>query len=57
VQMAASTDMYSVSVAEGELPNPDWPKQSMSELLKLGFRDKIINHDNVPIMRRLRGLE
>jgi hypothetical protein len=57
IQMQSGIDRYSVFPAEGELPAPEWPKQSFSELLKIAFRDKIINHADVPIMRRLRGIE
>jgi hypothetical protein len=57
VQMVAGDGRYEVFEAEGTLPDPDWPDKSLNELLKLGFRDRIINHDDVPIMRRLRGIE
>jgi hypothetical protein len=57
IQMQSGTDRYSVFKAEGELPAPEWPKHTLPDLLKIAFRDTIINHDDVPIMRRLRGLE
>jgi hypothetical protein len=57
VQMSAGENQYTVYSAEGTLPDPVWPDKSLSELLKIGFRDRIINHDDTPIMRRLRGLE
>jgi hypothetical protein len=56
-QMQAGTDHYNVFQAEGELPEPQWPDATLTELLKKGFADKIIDSDDVAIMRRLRGLE
>ncbi len=55
-QMSLGEGCYRVSVAEGDLPEPEWPKRSLKELLKAGLRDKIIADEDHPVMRRLRGL-
>ena len=57
VQMSAGDDHYVVFDAEGELPDPVWPDKTLNDLLKVAFKDRIIGHDDVPIMRRLRGIE
>jgi hypothetical protein len=57
VQLQPSTDRYTVYSAEGQLPDPLWPNKTLSELLKIAFGGRIIDSEDVPIMRRLRGLE
>lgn len=47
---------YRIYRAEGQLPEPEWPDLSMSEMLRLGFKDRVIDRDDHPIIRRLRGL-
>lgn len=42
--------------AEGELSDPEWPEQSLSELLEIAFRGRIIDTPDHPVLRRLRGL-
>jgi hypothetical protein len=55
-QMSAGNGHYVVSVAEGDIPDPEWPDRSFSELLKIGLKDRIIDNDAHPVMRRLRGI-
>ena len=47
---------YRVRVAEGNLPEPEWPPETFSELLAIGFKDRIILDEDHPVVRRLRGL-
>jgi hypothetical protein len=55
-----SSDMslggYRVYAAEGEIPEPQWPAKSLEELLAVAFRDRVIDIEDHPIVRRLRGL-
>jgi hypothetical protein len=46
---------YEVFDPEAVLPDPVWPKESFLELLKLGFRDRIIDRPDHPVIRRLKG--
>jgi hypothetical protein len=57
VQMSASGDHYGIHVAEGELPEPEWGDRSLQELLKAAFKNRIIDDDDCPFMRKLRGIE
>jgi hypothetical protein len=34
---------YRIYLAEGKLPEPDWPDKSLAELLALGFKDRIVD--------------
>ena len=47
---------YRIFTAEGQLSEPVWPEKTLPELLKLGFKDRIINSEDHPVIRRLRGL-
>jgi hypothetical protein len=59
-QMVADDGHYKVSIAEGtdgnSIPEPEWPPFTLNELLKLGFKSKIINDEDHPVMKRLRGI-
>lgn len=46
---------YDLFVAPGDLPDPEWPKYSMGELLKAGFSGRIIDAADHPVLMRLRG--
>jgi hypothetical protein len=47
---------YRIYEAEGELPKPVFPEESFDRLLEIGFRDRIIDRMDHPVVRRLRGL-
>jgi hypothetical protein len=55
-QLAPGGERYIVSVAEGEIPPVEWPNRALSELLKIGLKDRVINNDDHPVMLRLRGI-
>jgi len=59
VRVAADMSLgaYRIYKAEAQLTEPEWPEQSLNELLRLAFRDRVIDSDNHPMVRRLRGLE
>jgi hypothetical protein len=48
---------YKVEAAEGINVEPTWPDKTFNELLKLGFDGKIIDNEEHPYVRRLRGLD
>jgi hypothetical protein len=41
--------------ATAKMPDPEWPKYSFHELLRIGFRDRIISSLDHPVLKRLRG--
>jgi hypothetical protein len=47
---------YRIYRAEGDIPEPIWPKESFQELLQLAFSGRIIESADHPVVRRLRGL-
>jgi hypothetical protein len=47
---------FRVYQAEGSLSEPVWPKKSLTEIMEIAFRDRIVDSENHPVIRRLRGL-
>jgi hypothetical protein len=47
---------YDVETAEKLDKEPVWPDKSMGELLKLAFADKVIDNEEHPYVRQLRGV-
>lgn len=58
IRMAADMHLgaYRIIEAAVELSEPAWPNKTFAELLKLGFKDRIIDTADHPIVRRLRGM-
>ena len=46
---------YEIVEASAQIPDPEWPKYTFHELLKIGFRDRIISSFDHPVLKRLRG--
>jgi hypothetical protein len=47
---------YRIYKALGALPDPAWPDKSLSELLRLAFRNRIVDHTDHPIVKQSLGL-
>jgi hypothetical protein len=47
---------YRIYHAQGELSEPEWPDKNLQELLQIAFRDRVVDTDSHPVVRRLRGL-
>lgn len=50
-----SLGAYEVYAATGNLPDPNWPELSFTEILKVAFKGHYINEIEHPVIRRLRG--
>jgi hypothetical protein len=51
-----SEGAYEVYMAQSEIPEPEWPEMSLNEILKVAFKDKIIQTPDHPVIQRLQGL-
>ena len=51
-----SLGAYRVWAAEGDLSEPEWPTKPLNELLEIAFRGRVIESEDHPVVRRLRGL-
>jgi CO/xanthine dehydrogenase FAD-binding subunit len=47
---------YRIYEAQGELSEPVWPDKTLQQLLEIAFRDRVIDSEDHPVVRRLRGL-
>jgi hypothetical protein len=56
VKMKAGDHAYIVRKAEGDLPEPVWPKAEIREFYDRAFQETLIAHLGHPIVQRLRGL-
>ena len=50
-----SLGAYEVFEATGDLPEPTWPDLPLPEILKIAFRDHIVDKPDHPVVQRLRG--
>lgn len=51
-----NANTYRTHVAEAAFPEPQWPVElSMNDLIRLAFKDRIIDSIDHPVLRRLRG--
>jgi hypothetical protein len=57
VRVAADLGLggYQVFKAAADLPEPVWPDHSFQELLRVAFKERLINRADHPVLRRLRG--
>lgn len=58
VRVAADMSLgaYRLYQAEADLSEPTWPTKSLSELLTVAFKDRVIDRGDHPVVRKLRGL-
>ena len=57
VKANMSLGAYDVTVAEAFTTEPNWPEDvPFQQLLKIGFRDRLIDSPTHPVVKRLRGL-
>jgi hypothetical protein len=47
---------YEIWEAAASIPDPTWPEISFQELLRIGFKERLIAGFDHPIIKRLRGL-
>lgn len=55
VQANMNLGAYEVSEATGKLGDPEWPKLSFNDILRIAFRDRYIDTLDHPVLKRLRG--
>jgi hypothetical protein len=48
---------YEIFLAENQsqIPDPEWPTETYQELVRIAFRDRLINRADHPVIKRLRG--
>jgi hypothetical protein len=56
VRANMSLGAYEIDAAAITHSDPEWPPYSLEDLLRIGFRDRLVNRIDHPVVRRLRGL-
>lgn len=46
---------YDVAVAANQEPVPAWPEESYSDILRIAFRDRIVDRRDHPVLEELNG--
>lgn len=46
---------YETYVAGGALPDPEWPELTLQELVRIAFRDRLIDRPDHPVVAQLLG--
>jgi hypothetical protein len=56
LKASMSLGAYEIYEAQGLVADPKWPELPFQELLRIGFRDKLVNSLEHPLVKRLHGL-
>jgi hypothetical protein len=46
---------YDIFEGTGRIPEPEWPEHTFQDLLRIAFRERIIDGFDHPVLKRLRG--
>jgi hypothetical protein len=59
IRVKADMDLgaYVPYEAAGSIPDPEWPAVSFRELLRIAFRDRLVDRLDHPVIKRLRGAQ
>ncbi len=55
VQAKLPLEAYEVTVATGRMPDPDFPLMPFADMLRVAFKDRVIDRPDHPVLQRLRG--
>ena len=55
IQTNQAIGAYEPSEAIADFPDPVWPSESYEQLLRTGFRDRLVDSAEHPVLKRLRG--
>ena len=55
VRADMSLGAYQIYEAEGQIPEPEWPDTPYQDLLRLSFKDRMVDRIDHPVIQRLRG--
>jgi hypothetical protein len=56
VTASMSRGAYEIFEANGDLPDPVWPDFSFQEILKIAFRERLVDRADHPLVQRLQGI-
>jgi hypothetical protein len=56
VKANMSLGAYDIFEAEASLQEPEWPNMPFNELLRVAFKDRLVDRIDHPVIKRFRGL-
>jgi len=56
VTASMSLGAYEIFEASGDLPEPVWPEFPFHEILKIAFRERLVDRPDHPLVQRLQGI-
>ena len=56
VRANRSLGAYEIFLGSPSIPKPEWPEISFQELVRVGFRDRLVDRLDHPLITKLRGL-
>jgi hypothetical protein len=56
VKANMSLGAYEMTESTAAIPDPEWPDLPFQELLRIGFKKKLIDRLDHAVVKRLRGL-
>ena len=57
VKANMSLGAYEIFEAASTIPDPEWPELPFQELLRIAFRDRLVDRLDHAVIKRLRGLD
>jgi hypothetical protein len=57
IRIKSNTNLgaYEIYLPESVIPEPEWPQLGYWDLIKIAFRDRLIDREDHPVIQRLRG--
>lgn len=56
VKANRSLGAYEIFLGSPSIPEPEWPQVTFQELIRIGFKDRLIDRLDHPLIAKLRGL-
>ena len=47
---------YETSLAENQSVDPEWPEMSFFDILRIGFKNRVVDRSDHPLIQKLRGI-
>jgi hypothetical protein len=55
VKANRSLGAYEIFEASASIPDAEWPAETFQQLIRIGFRDRLIDRLDHPLIAKLRG--
>jgi hypothetical protein len=56
IKASMALGAYEIFEASATVPDPEWPAEPFQQLIRVGFRERLIDRLDHPVVAKLRGL-